>query len=232
MAETLANGTTIPQGSDPIHGSGVQAMRNLGGSVDGQLGNRYTKAQADALLAGKAPVSHTHSWAQVTGKPTVFPPASHTHTAGDVTGLQAQLDALTFDTGERNITSLVNPAENMIAGSVFLRRVGKMVQLSMDALVFTTSAGRIPIVRLGQPLLPVGFRPTRTTFFPYAQRDQNENHGDVRIDGNGYVYLYQVIRSDNLETTPTGTTDTAYFRASALFPTSQAVPTALPGTPA
>lgn len=54
MAETLANGTIIPQGTDLIHSSGVQAMRSLGGSVDGQLGNRYTKAQADALLAGKA----------------------------------------------------------------------------------------------------------------------------------------------------------------------------------
>ena len=92
MAETLANGTTVPQGSDPIHGSGVQAMRNLGGSVDAQLGARYTKAQADALLDGKAPVSHTHSWAQVTGKPTTFAPSAHSHVVADVTGLQAALD--------------------------------------------------------------------------------------------------------------------------------------------
>ena len=48
MAETLPNGTVIPQGADLINSNGVQAMRNLGGSVDGQLGNRYTKAEADA----------------------------------------------------------------------------------------------------------------------------------------------------------------------------------------
>lgn len=108
MAETLANGTTIPQGSDPIHGSGVQAMRNLGGSVDGQLGNRYTKAQADALLAGKAASSHTHPVSQVTGLQAALDakvgsadprlsdaraPLPHGHQVGDVEGLDAALDA-------------------------------------------------------------------------------------------------------------------------------------------
>lgn len=79
MAETLANGTVVPQGSDLIHASGVQAMRNMGGSVDAQLGNRSL-------------VGHTHSWAQVTGKPTTFAPSAHSHVVADVTGLSAALD--------------------------------------------------------------------------------------------------------------------------------------------
>src|SRR5699024_5678229 len=54
MAETLANGTVVPQGSDLIHASGVQAMRNMGASVDSQLGNR-------------ALVGHTHPIAGVVG---------------------------------------------------------------------------------------------------------------------------------------------------------------------
>lgn len=47
MAETLSNGVVIPQGTDLIHGSGVQAMRNLGGSVN-------------TALTGKANTAHTH----------------------------------------------------------------------------------------------------------------------------------------------------------------------------
>lgn len=54
MAETLSNGVVIPQGTDLIHGSGVQAMRNMGGSVDAQLGAR-------------ALTTHTHTTNQVTG---------------------------------------------------------------------------------------------------------------------------------------------------------------------
>ena len=47
MAETLPNGTVIPNGSDLINANGVQAMRNMGASVDAQL-------------AGRSPVGHTH----------------------------------------------------------------------------------------------------------------------------------------------------------------------------
>src|SRR5699024_3317851 len=121
------------------------------------------------------------------------------------------LEAFSYDSGERNITDSVNPDEGMSAGSIYLRRVGKFVQFSMDALVFPAVDPRIPIVRLGQPLFPAGFRPARTVFFPYAKRDQDENHGDVRVDGNGYVYLYQVVPSNNRAG------ETAYYRASGVF---------------
>lgn len=63
MAETLPNGTVVPQGQDLINVNGVQAIRNLGSSVDAQLANRsllghnhddryYTEAEVDAKLAG------------------------------------------------------------------------------------------------------------------------------------------------------------------------------------
>lgn len=52
MAETLSNGVVIPQGTDLIHGSGVQAMRNLGGSVNAALdGKASGAALADAQAA-------------------------------------------------------------------------------------------------------------------------------------------------------------------------------------
>ena len=63
MAETLPNGTVIPQGPDLINANGVQAMRNMGASVDAQLANRalvghnhdgryYTEAEIDSKLSG------------------------------------------------------------------------------------------------------------------------------------------------------------------------------------
>lgn len=45
-----------------------------------------------AALAGKSDTSHTHAWADITGKPTTFAPAVHSHAISDTTGLQAALD--------------------------------------------------------------------------------------------------------------------------------------------
>lgn len=41
---------------------------------------------------GKAPAAHSHSWDQITGKPSTFAPSAHGHAIGDVTGLQGALD--------------------------------------------------------------------------------------------------------------------------------------------
>ena len=49
------------------------------------------KKYVDDGLAGKANTTHTHPWAEVTGKPTTFAPSKHTHTTADVTGLDAAL---------------------------------------------------------------------------------------------------------------------------------------------
>ena len=44
------------------------------------------KDYVDAQVATRAPLSHTHAWADVTGKPSTFAPSSHTHTWAQVTG--------------------------------------------------------------------------------------------------------------------------------------------------
>lgn len=49
------------------------------------------KKYVDDGLAGKANTTHTHPWAEVTGKPTTFAPSKHTHTTADVTGLDTAL---------------------------------------------------------------------------------------------------------------------------------------------
>lgn len=43
------------------------------------------KAYVDAQDALKAPLSHTHAWADITNPPATFAPSAHTHAAGDVT---------------------------------------------------------------------------------------------------------------------------------------------------
>ena len=219
MAETLVNGTTIPQGSDPIHGSGVQAMRNLGGSVDAQLGARYTKAQADALLAGKSPTGHTHSWAQVTGKPTEFPPASHTHPQSDVEGLTAALAATGYDSGERDITSLV---PDVTSGRLLVWRLGRTVHLTFDSLI--VSAPNTPHWLTVSGVLPNGFRgANRSRYYQFAQQVSSYAAGPIRIDTSGNVVIYN---------TKQGTGETRVIQGTVSYPTTAALPTTLPGTPA
>lgn len=59
-------------------------------SVNGQVGT-VNLFYGDV---GAASASHTHTWSQVTGKPSTFTPSAHTHDAGDLTGaLTDQVDA-------------------------------------------------------------------------------------------------------------------------------------------
>lgn len=61
------------------------------------LSGLATKNELQTGLAGKAPASHTHTTAQVTGLDTALAgkaPMSHTHTVANVTGLQVDLTAI------------------------------------------------------------------------------------------------------------------------------------------
>lgn len=72
-------------------------------ATDAQLRDRATHTGVQAIatvtglqsaLDGKSAATHSHTWDDVTGKPTTFAPAVHTHVISEVTGLQANLDAL------------------------------------------------------------------------------------------------------------------------------------------
>lgn len=87
----------------------------LFGSTVTDLTDRYTQGEIDTLLAGKANASHTHPWAQVTGKPSTatrwptfaevtgkpasYPPSAHSHTLANISdaGSAAAEDASAFD---------------------------------------------------------------------------------------------------------------------------------------
>lgn len=52
-----------------------------------------------AGLAGKSNVGHSHSWTEVTEKPSTFTPSSHTHGVADITGTGTK-DSTTFLRGD------------------------------------------------------------------------------------------------------------------------------------
>ena len=65
---------------------------------------RELAAQVKAAAASKSDIGHTHSWADVTGKPTAFPPLPHTHPyAGASSAGGAATSALKLSTA-RTIT--------------------------------------------------------------------------------------------------------------------------------
>lgn len=44
------------------------------------------------LTNARTPTAHSHTWGEVTGKPTTFAPSPHQHSISQVTGLQDALD--------------------------------------------------------------------------------------------------------------------------------------------
>lgn len=257
MAETLANGTTIPQGSDPIHGSGVQAMRNLGGSVDGQLGNRYTKAQADALLAGKASSSHTHpvsqvtglqaaldaaggsaSWAQVTDKPTVFPPSAHTHTWAQVTGRPSTFPPSAHTHAVADVTGLASrlDAIEAAAGTTGLRNISSL----FPEVVLGTGQSSVTLARTGR-LVQVSVYGIRfdaraafnhfSTFLPPGFRPLSGTLLMVPIiQGTTATIRFRVTSAGQMTVYDHDSSNLLY--GSVTFATSDAWPSTLPGIPA
>lgn len=55
-------------------------------------------SELNPILDGKAPVSHQHSWGDVTDKPDVYPPETHSHTqyatTSAVDGVSGRVTAL------------------------------------------------------------------------------------------------------------------------------------------
>ena len=73
------------------------------GEITGTLANQTDLQTAlnakadDADLAAKSNVGHTHTYAEITGKPTTFAPSAHNHAITDITNLQTTLDGKADD---------------------------------------------------------------------------------------------------------------------------------------
>jgi len=72
----------------------ISDVTGLQTALDGKSSTSHTHSWAE--ITGKpttfTPSSHTHLWADITDKPSTFTPSAHTHAIADVTGLQGALD--------------------------------------------------------------------------------------------------------------------------------------------
>ena len=86
-----------------VHTHPMSDVTDLQDELDSKAPLVHTHPMSDVTglqnaLDGKQPAgayaasSHSHSWSQITSKPTTFPPSSHTHTIANTTGLQDALD--------------------------------------------------------------------------------------------------------------------------------------------
>jgi len=55
-------------------------------------------------------LSSSVAWADIVGKPTVFPPSTHQHSIAEVTGLQAALDGKVLNGGGASTISVMTQA--------------------------------------------------------------------------------------------------------------------------
>lgn len=194
---------------------------------------------------------HDATWETLTGKPSTFPPSAHTHSVGDVDGLQGSLDgkvddadprlidartptahthpvddvtglsdrlaALEYDSGPRDISE---EAPGLTSGSWTIQRVGPWVYTNLYDLSLTATAGTY---WQQSGWLPRGFRPPQTPDAPYVNfdctvRNSDYTPGPLRVDRFGGVVLYGVTGK--------------IVSVTAVWLTSDPIPTTLPGTPA
>ena len=62
-----------------------------------------TKAMVEGVLTGSIS-SHSHTWDNITGKPSTFTPSAHTHAISDVTGLSTELGKYVTLAGTQTIS--------------------------------------------------------------------------------------------------------------------------------
>ena len=85
------------------------------------------KKYVDDGLAGKANTTHTHTWAEVTGKPAAFTPEAHTHAADNIT------------------TGTIAPARLPAATSSAQGAMPAVDKSKLDAAVSAATASRLVI---------------------------------------------------------------------------------------
>lgn len=82
---------------DPVKAHQHQISDTLGlqAALNGkQPAGSYVVTTDTRLSDARTPLTHSHSWASITGKPNTFPATTHGHTIAQVTGLEAELAAL------------------------------------------------------------------------------------------------------------------------------------------
>lgn len=187
-------------------------------AYDVAVANGYQGTQAQWLASLKGDGS---AWSDVTGKPDVFPPAGHSHVVGDVTGLAARLAALEYDSGWRDVSTLLPEglAKSAINGRCNLRRMNGRLLVDMNLTI--SKAGLTSVMTF-----PSGFRADIPALAPYTYwtsttaNDRFPSTLATSYVGGGGTTL-------RVTDTPAVGTLMIYLD----FPIRGAIPTPPPGTP-
>lgn len=223
-----------------VESASVARDAALGDLIDGVEGMTYVGAwePGRAYRINDVVAHGGDSWARLTAGSAGEPGASPTNwglvarkgdgggfgelSETDVTGLydtvdndiEARLAALEYDSGERDITSLV---PDVVSGSLYLTRVGRTVWLDFNALVGTPQGSSALTY---SRLLPSGFRVARRTRYrPLSKNWAADATGPVRLDSTGTVVI-------------SGAGGSQPIRGLISFPTDDPIPTTRPGSPA
>lgn len=146
------------------------------------------------------------------------PPTAHQHALGDVDGLTARLAALESQTGVRDITSLLYPTvvPASPSGRVLISRDGNHVTISLDAIRLA-GTGNVSMFSI-----PGGFRPAHSIFMLATVRPSDwDSTFTAPMQGYSTGGFWLGRKHDG-----------ALYHGTFTYPTAQAWPTTLPGTPA
>lgn len=201
----------LPAGTEPLDLVSLMPVSTSGGVLTvqgpkGDPGDTVAEARLAALETAKVTINNT---------------VGRRAFAWDAGNARQQM--IYGDTGRRDITSLFNgtapsAATGITAGSVYLTRVGRMVELVLEGVTLPPGQSAT-FVTLGD-IIPSGFLPPSERDFPLSARLTTEgaNGGGLRVNritGRLIVYLH---------------VDGETVRVSANWLTEDAWPTTLPGT--
>lgn len=202
QAESAVNETIT--GATVVGDDLVMTRRNGGvftaGNVRGATGAPGPKGDP-----GPSGVSNTDQFYQVSQA------AGRTVSVWDYLNSRYQL--VYGDTGRRNITALFdgtapNATVGISGGSVYLTRVGRMVELNMENV--TLPPGQTAsVVDLGD-IIPAGFLPPTVRDYPLGARLSTESTsgGGIRVNrGTGRMYIYLHVDGETIRVTATWLTE-------------------------
>ena len=183
---------------------------------------RELAAQVKAAAAGKADVGHSHSWADVAGKPSAFPPQPHTHpyagassaggaatsalklsTARTITLTGAVSGSASFD-GSRNVTIATTGGggsaqqPKMLYDNGFWRVIDHGGTLSCTARNIKTGSGSWDAIEC-RYTVPAELRPAVEVIAACATQSGDSGAGFIRVKPDGKISMGQLGNAGTAE---------------------------------